>query len=177
MNRPLLFNIQWLMLPFAPFFSWKYFWRTYHSQMEIYQFLCTALDYAWHFVKDASFTNGEKTILYAWHCIVHSKLNKIHFITRMHSSSMRTARLLTVSQHALQAGGVPASGGCSCQVGCTCRGRYLPRYSQLWTEWQTGAKILPWPKLRLRAVKIWRKNAMWNFAHDTSVPQVRGLFV
>ena len=36
-------------------------------------------------------------------------------------------------------GGVPAWG-------------YLPRYSPLWTEWQTGAKILPCPKLRLRAV-------------------------
>ena len=64
-------------------------------------------------------------------------------------------------------GGVPARGvylprGCICPGGrvylpggCTCPGRgYLPRYSPLWTEWQTGAKILPCPKLRLRAVII-----------------------
>ena len=55
--------------------------------------------------------------------------------TRMHSSRMRTARLLTVSQHALLGvylpGGVPAQGGGTClggvpawavpaQGGCTC---------------------------------------------------------
>ena len=28
----------------------------------------------------------------------------------------------------------------------------------LWTEWQTGVKILPCPKLRLRAVKTWNLN-------------------
>ena len=33
-------------------------------------------------------------------------------------------------------------------------GVYLPRYSPLWTEWQTGAKILPCPKLHLWAVEI-----------------------
>ena len=118
---------------------------------------------------------------------------------------MRTARLLTVSQHALM-GGVPAQGGvpawgctcpggvvpaqgglpdrgctcweCTCPGGCTCPGVYLPRGvylpggvpawevylprgvpaqvlpAHLWTEWQTGAKILPCPKLRLRAVNI-----------------------
>ena len=38
------------------------------------------------------------------------KLKEINTVTRMHSSRMRTARLLTVSQHAL-AGGVPARGG------------------------------------------------------------------
>ena len=71
--------------------------------------------------------------------------------------------------------------GCTCPGGCTCLGGvpvwgvylpwvcvpaqgvtcwgvylprgYLPRYSPPWTEWQTGAKILPCPKLRLRAVK------------------------
>ena len=42
----------------------------------------------------------------------------------------------------LPARGVPAPGG------------YLPSYSPLWTEWQTGAKILPCPKLRLRTVII-----------------------
>ena len=45
----------------------------------------------------------------------------------MHTSGMRTARLLTVSQPALAAGV-----GCACQGvylprGCTCLGVYLPR--------------------------------------------------
>ena len=34
----------------------------------------------------------------------------------------------------------------------------------LWTEWQTGAKILPCPKLRLRAVmwtRKWKDKSMW----------------
>ena len=90
--------------------------------------------------------------------------NLNYILSRMHSSRMRTVRLLTVSQHALP-GGVPAGGwtcpvggvpawGCTC-LGCVCTclgGVYLPRYSPLWTERQTSAKILPFPKLRLRAV-------------------------
>ena len=57
------------------------------------------------------------------------------------------------------------SGECTWSRGCTWSGGvpgprggvpspevYLPRYSPLWTEWQTGAKILPCPKLRLRAL-------------------------
>ena len=32
--------------------------------------------------------------------------------------------------------------------------REQPRMPPLWTEWQTGVKILPCPKFRLRAVKI-----------------------
>ena len=124
--------------------------------------------------------------------------------TRMHSSRIRTARLLTVTQHALL--GVYLPGGCTCLGGtfqgipaqgvCTCpggvpawgglpawgvpsrgylprgdvpaRGVYLPRGylprlpppseqnpgypPPQWTEWQIGEKILPCPKLRLRAV-------------------------
>ena len=65
---------------------------------------------------------------------------KIQHNTRMHSNRMRTARLLTVSQHALLGRGVPAW-GCTClgvylpgavylSRGCTCPGGvYLPRYS------------------------------------------------
>ena len=62
--------------------------------------------------------------------------------TRIHSSRMRTARLLTVSQHALMwgvylpKGDVPAQGGVPAQgvylprvKGCTCPQGYLPRYS------------------------------------------------
>ena len=86
--------------------------------------------------------------------------------TRMHSSRMRTDRLLTVSQHALLRGvylpgEVPVQ-GVYLPGGCTCPGVYLPgevyllgvpgQVLPLWTEWQTGAKILPCPKLRLRAV-------------------------
>ena len=88
--------------------------------------------------------------------------------TRMHSSRRRTARLLTVSQHALLEGvpaqgvylpcgvylpggvpnygvylprGVPAHRGCTCQGGVSAQVPPPP----LWTEWQTGAKILPCP--------------------------------
>ena len=41
-------------------------------------------------------------------------------------------------------GGVPGPGGGTWFQG----GVYPVRYSPLWTEWQTGVKILPWPKLR-----------------------------
>ena len=53
----------------------------------------------------------------------------------------------------LVSGGVPGPRGQLVPGGCAWSG-YLPRYSPLWTEWQTGAKIVPCPKLRLRAVKI-----------------------
>ena len=57
--------------------------------------------------------------------------------TGMHSSRMRTARLLTVSQHALPGGGMYLPGGvpargCTCLGGVPARGYlpagYLPRY-------------------------------------------------
>ena len=74
-------------------------------------------------------------------------------------------------------GGVYLVPGGTCSGGCTCSGGYLvwggtwsggmylvpgvpapggtwSGTPPLWTEWQTGAKILPCPKLRLRAVKI-----------------------
>ena len=137
--------------------------------------------------------------------------------TRMHSSRMRTARLLPVSPNmqcsqggctwsggvpGLEGtcpggvpgpwGGVPAwgvylvPGGCTCMGGvpawgvCTWSGGvYLPRGSAPglggvparrvpaqvlppWTEWQTGVKILPCPKLRLRAVNIALNTAWWQ---------------
>ena len=50
--------------------------------------------------------------------------------------------------------GVYLPGGCTCLGVVPARGvpaQVLP--PPLWTEWQTGAKILPCPKLRLRAVK------------------------
>ena len=74
-------------------------------------------------------------------CPVVSRLKK-YLRTRKHSSRMCTARLLTVSQHALPRG-VPAMGvylpwgvyllgrvparECICPGGCTCQGVYLPR--------------------------------------------------
>ena len=45
--------------------------------------------------------------------------------TRMHSSRMRTIRLLTVSQDALPEG-VPAREWCTCPGGVPVRGVYLP---------------------------------------------------
>ena len=49
------------------------------------------------------------------------------FLTRMHTSGMRTDGLLTVSEHALW------PGGCTCPgEGCTCPGTPPP-----WTEWLT----------------------------------------
>ena len=101
-------------------------------------------------------------------------------ITRLHSSRMRTAHALTVSPSMLCAGGclfwgVSAWGGSARGVsaqgvsarrcllrgvsawGGFCSGGYPSMHwgrPPLWTEWQTGAKILPCLKLRLRAVKI-----------------------
>ena len=48
-------------------------------------------------------------------------------LTRMHSSRMRTARLLTMSQYALSGGGVPAWEGCVPAGGVPAQGVYLPR--------------------------------------------------
>ena len=77
--------------------------------------------------------------------------------TRIHSSRMRTACLLTVSQHALLGGvtcpgvyllgGVPAQGGVPARGG---GGGYLPPVNRMTDR----CKILPCPKLRLRAVNI-----------------------
>ena len=66
----------------------------------------------------------------------HAAFGKKIVQTRMHSSRMRTARLLTIYQHALLGGGVSAQGGVPAQGGYlpggTClggvpfRGVYLP---------------------------------------------------
>ena len=52
-------------------------------------------------------------------------------------------------------GGVPGPGG-------AWSGGSVVSQHALWTEWQTGAKILPCPKLRLRAV-ITKKKDLVNF--------------
>ena len=88
-------------------------------------------------------------------------------LTRMHSSRMRTAHLLPVSpsMHCsgvyllwgctwswgvyLVPGCVPGPGGCTwSREGGTCPG--TPPCEQ--NDWQTGVKIIPCPKLRLRGV-------------------------
>ena len=96
-------------------------------------------------------------------CVLLKLLQK-HSWTRLHSSRMRTARVLTVSPSMLCAGGcmVPGGrvhgprgvhgyggwGGGGGILACT------EADPPLWTEWQTGVKLLPCPKLRLRAVTI-----------------------
>ena len=87
--------------------------------------------------------------------------NVILFPTRLHSSRMRTARSLTVSPSMLCSWGV---GGLVRGLAWSCGGgggawswgwypsMHWGRPPALWTEWQTGVKILPCPKLRLRAV-------------------------
>ena len=79
------------------------------------------------------------------------------YTTRMHTSGMCTACLLTISQHALLGGctclgvylpggrgtcleGVPALGGCVPAGGCTCLGVYLPGVG---VGYQPGGVYLP----------------------------------
>ena len=61
-------------------------------------------------------------------------------------------------------GGVPAR-GCTCQGEGTCPGGTCPGTPPLWTEWQTGAKILPCPKLRLRAVITYFERTVFQIGH------------
>ena len=58
--------------------------------------------------------------------------------TNMHSSMMRTARLLPVSLSMHCAGGAPR--GCVCSQGGLLLGGVC--HSPLWTEWQTGVKTV-----------------------------------
>ena len=56
----------------------------------------------------------------------------------------------------------PGGGGVSLAGGCipACTEADIP----LWTEWQTGAKILPCPKLHLRAVNIQKMILMYKMS-------------
>ena len=73
------------------------------------------------------------------------------WLTRLHSSRMRTARSLTVFPSIFcSGGGVWSQGGCLVPGGYP--SMHWGRPPPPWTEWQTGVKILPCPKLRLRAV-------------------------
>ena len=90
-------------------------------------------------------------------------------LTSMHSSRMRTTRLLTVSGRgvcptlgvgsASREGVYPTPGGLHPEGFVQPRGVLHPggevgqTPSPLWTEWHTSVKTLPCPKLRLWAVK------------------------
>ena len=74
----------------------------------------------------------------------------------MHSSGMRTARLLTVSQHALRKGGVYPS--MHWVWGGVCPGPEADTPT-LWTESQTPGKHITFAQLRLRAVKTRRHSS------------------
>ena len=56
--------------------------------------------------------------------------------------------------------------------------RCMLGYTPLWTEWQTGAKILPCPRLHLRAVKMinWEGHIMFNLAKSRHFLLVAGIF-
>ena len=75
----------------------------------------------------------------------------------MHSSRMRTARLLTASRSIRWRGGacMPEEGvhggGCVPRGDVHAQGVCMP-CTPPWREWQMLVKILPCPKLRLRAV-------------------------
>ena len=43
-------------------------------------------------------------------------------------------------------------------------------YTPLWTEWQTGAKILPCPKIRLRVVIMVLTHPLWELACPLANP-------
>ena len=71
-------------------------------------------------------------------------------------------------------GGVPAPGPggvCTWSGGCVPAwswGVYLVRYPPpLWTEWQTDVKILPCPKLRLRAVMMHLRVSTGKFTGES----------
>ena len=115
-------------------------------------------------------------------------LGRFDFVTRMHSSGMRTTRLLTVSQHVLGKGVcIPActgQGGVCLLRGClvwrevsaqggVCPGSVCPggdrrgvadADSPLWTDRHLCKHNLR--KLRLRAVKL--KNLAVQYAYDNS---------
>ena len=80
---------------------------------------------------------------------------------------MRTTRALTVSPSMLCAGGpalggacsggymvpgVPGLGGMPALVAGVVSQHALRQTPPLWTEWQTGVEIIPWPQLHLQAV-------------------------
>ena len=104
----------------------------------------------------------------------------------MHSTRMRTARLLPVSPSMDcsrgmylpgdvpdQRGGVYLpGGGCICQGVYLPRGGCLPRYSPPPVNRMTGAKILPCPELRLRAVNIYSEQSVKTSAGSLRISYV-----
>ena len=113
-----------------------------------------------------------------------SRFSKTHK-TRLHSNRMRTARALTISPSMLCGGGGVCSGGCLLQRGGVCSwgvsapGGCLPGGypSMHWgrpppceqNSWHMPMKILPCPKLRLRAAI--RVNAF--LSHNQNFPATK----
>ena len=103
------------------------------------------------------------------------------YSTRLHSSRMHTARSLTVSPSMHCAGG-SASGGCLLpEGGCLLQGvvsqhalkqTYRPSCGQ--NSWHTPMKILPCPKLRLRAVT---RRIRLSSSELSCSPEILGRFV
>ena len=120
--------------------------------------------------------------------ITHVFIFRILWKTRIDSSRMRTARSWPygggLCLRGVSGGGVFVQGGLCpgglCPRGPLSRGRLCPRGVSVlgglpdrdppppWTEWQTGVKILPCPKLRLRAINMhWRTQGL--LGHPLSV--------
>ena len=138
------FHFPWLWYPFYQSRS-RSAWMHHNINIHHCKQKQTALDYYTYDVK----------YLYNIECIVfkNSHMHSVHFYknhfkTRLHSSRMRTARALTLSPSMLCAGGLPGLGGCMVQEGAWSWGvvsQHALRQTPLWTEWQTGVKILPCP--------------------------------
>ena len=90
-------------------------------------------------------------------------------VTRLHSSRMLTARLLTVSQHALRKRVSAQRGGCL-PGGDVCPGGGVVCGSpQLWTEWQTGVKTLPCPDFVAGSNNTWIESFQGPFIQNVCV--------
>ena len=120
-------------------------------------------------------TNGKRFL--RWRNVI-IKRKQMSILTRLHSSRMRTARALTISPSMLCAVGVSAPGRSVCSRGVCSRGvcswgvypsmhwgRQPPSVNRILDH--TPMKILPCPKLRLRAVNInsFEKSPPWQPLH------------
>ena len=117
--------------------------------------------------------------------------------TRLHSSRMHTARSLTVSPSMLCSGGaclVPGDGACPRGGACLVTGEgvgVVPAWSRVCVygipacteadtpcgqnSWHTLLKILPCPKLRLRAVTKWNGPLCVTYSCDQFGALVLGI--
>ena len=119
-------------------------------------------------------------------CVPKYTYSSVHIPeTRLHSSRMLTARLLTVSPSMHCAGVVcsrgvsaPRGGVCSrgnvCSRGCLLPGMGVSQHTLRQTPhvqnfWHTLLKILPSPKLRLRAVIIFSWRLIFKLNRESQV--------